>query len=197
MIEIIEAGPADLDVLSVVIAAAFHDLPPSRWLVEDETARFAIFPEYFLIYLEHGLSAGVVQATADRSAAAVWLPVGPGGPVPPDDYQRSLAAATTPWTARFAAFDAALERRHPAGRPHHHLALLGVRPDRQGRGTGSALLRAGHRALDAAGVPGYLEASSERSRRLYREHGYADLGPPIVLPGGPSLFPMWREPAGG
>jgi hypothetical protein len=36
-----------------------------------------------------------------------------------------------PWTERFLAFDEALDRHHPAGLPHHHLAILAVRPGRQ------------------------------------------------------------------
>lgn len=44
------------------------------------------------------------------------------------------------------------------------------------------------------GVSAYLEASSDRSRRLYERHGCTDLGPPIGLPDGPTLRPMWRDP---
>ena len=103
----------------------------------------------------------------------------------------------SPWTSRFRAFDAALDRHHPAGTAHWHLAILAVRPDRQGRGTGTALLRAGHAVLDQVpGTPAYLEASSARARDLYLAHGYALLpGAPFHLPGdGPPLWPMWRPP---
>ena len=55
---------------------------------------------------------------------------------------------------------------HPAGVPHHHLAMLAVRPDRQGRGTGTTLLGRYHEILDRdVGVPAYLEASDLRTRR--------------------------------
>lgn len=99
-----------------------------------------------------------------------------------------------PWAPRFAEFDAALDRRHPAGTAHHHLAIVGVWPGAQGRGIGTALLQAHHHLLDQAGIPAYLEASSQRNRRLYRRHGYADHGPPICLTGGPQMFPMIRQP---
>ncbi len=95
---------------------------------------------------------------------------------------------------RFAAFDAALAARHPADVPHHHLALLAVRPSRQGRGIGTALLDAYHWRLDCVGVAAYLEASDLRTRALYLRHGYTDTpGPPINLPGGPPLYPMLRQ----
>ena len=115
----------------------------------------------------------------------------------PADYQARLAAATAPWTARFLAFDQALDRNHPAGIPHHHLAILAVRPDRQGQGTGTALLRAHHQVIDRdGGAPAYLEAADLRSCHLYERHGYVLLpGAPFRLPdGGPAMWPMWREP---
>jgi GNAT superfamily N-acetyltransferase len=150
---------------------------------------------YFAIFVEHALSAGVVQTTPDRTAVALWLPVTePGSDGPPPDYDARLSAATSPWTDRFRAFDQALEAGHPASPAHHHLAILAVRPGRQGQGTGTRLLEAYHRELDEAGAPAYLEASDPRSRHLYLRHGYVDLDEPIQLPGGPAMYPMWRTP---
>lgn len=194
MTRIILARPGDLDILSTVIAEAFHDLPPSPWLISDEAARRRIFPGYFRLFLEHALTAGTVHTTPARDAAALWIPVGNEQPGLPDGYLEQLATATEPWTQRFIVFDAVLESRHLTGQPHHHLALLAVRPGRQGRGTGTALLRFHHRVLDRSGKVAYLEASSQRNRELYLRHGYSDIGPSIDLPGGPSLFPMVRQP---
>lgn len=195
MTEVVRAETGDLDALSDLMAEAFFDLPPSSWLIADEAARRQIFPGYFRMYLEHGLTHGLVYTTPDWAAVALWLPVGTEPPVPPEGYQEQLAVVTAPWTSRFTAFDAALEAQHPVGQPHHHLALAGVRPGRQGRGIGSALLEAHHRVLDAEGLPAYLEASSRRNRKLYLRHGYEDLTPSICLPDGPLLFPMWRRPS--
>ena len=193
--QIVRASGADLVVLSEVIAEAFFDLPPSHWLVPDRAARREIWPGYFRIYVEHALAAGVVHTTPGRDAAALWLPVGKEPPAPPDGYAAALAKVTGPYVDRFVAFDAALDSRHPAGMAHHHLAILAVRPDQQGRGTGTALLAAYHHQLDShIARPAYLEASSQRTRQVYLRHGYADLGPPIALPGGPPMFPMIRMP---
>lgn len=195
MTVIITAGPADLGVLSQVIAEAFFDLPPSRWLIADPDARRRVFPAYFLMLLEHACACGVICTTPDRDAAAVWIPVVDRAPGPPPDYPARLRAATSPWTRRFEVFNAALDRRHPVGTPHDHLAILAVRPGRQGQGTGTALMRARHQQLDDARVPAYLEASSQRNRNLFLRHGYSDLAPPIRLPSGPTLYPLWREPS--
>lgn len=193
MIEVVRAEAGDLDALSELLAEAFFDLPPSSWLIRDETVRRQVFPAYFRIHLEHGLTCGLVYTTPDWAGTALWLPVGTQPPAPPDGYEARLAAVTGPWLKQFIAFDAALMTRHPVTRTHHYLALLGVRPGRQGRGIGSALLQAHHQELDALGLPAYLEASSQRNRKLYRRHGYIDLTPPINLFDGPNLFPMWRE----
>lgn len=187
--QVVRATAADAAVLADVIAEAFFDLPPSRWLIPDPEARRRAYPGYFLLYVEHALTAGVVHTTPQRDAAALWLP---SGTPPPPGYPARLAAATTPWTSRFQKFDQLLDSRHPAGPPHRHLAILAVRPAAQGNGTGTALLTAYHHRLDQLALPAYLEASAPRNRDLFHRHGYHDHGPPIRLPDGTPMWPMWR-----
>jgi GNAT superfamily N-acetyltransferase len=190
---VIRAGAADVDVLSEVIAQAFHPLAPAQWLIDDPAVRRDIFPSYFRLYVEHAIEHGVVQTTQDRTAAALWIPVPAEPPEPGPEYAARLTAVTGRWASRFHAFDAALDSHHPVGTPHHHLAIIGVRPDRQGRGTGTAMLNAYHQILDAELVaPAFLEASDLRTRQIYLKHGYVDHGTPIQLPGGPKMYPMWR-----
>lgn len=191
---VVPADAADLDTLGQLIADAFDDLAPSRWLITDPDQRRRIFPGYFRMHIEHALANGQADTTPDRAAVALWLPAGASPPAPDPAYDARLAAATSPWTHRFRRFDAALERHHPAGTPHHHLAILAVRPDRQGHGTGTALLRAHHAILDQAALPAYLEASSLRARRLYLAHGYTDHGLPICVASGVLMYPMMRQP---
>jgi GNAT superfamily N-acetyltransferase len=191
---VVRAEETDLDILSLVIAEAFADLPPSRWLIPLATVRREIFPGYFRLQIEHALASGLVHTTPGRTAAALWLPGGTEAREPAEGYEERMAAATYPWTERFAVFEATLGGRHPSG-PHEYLAILAVRPDRQRRGTGTALLHARHQILDRApGMAAYLEAASPRARQLYLARGYADHGPPIELPGGPPMYPMMRAP---
>ena len=193
---VLPAGPGDLDALSRLIAAAFHDLPPSRWLVPDPASRAQVFPGFFRILLDWAAAAGTVTTTPARDAAALWIPAGSHPPVPPDDYPQRIAAVTGRWRPRFEAFDATMEDHHPAGAAHEWLAIIGVHPARQGQGLGSALLAARHRVLDRSGRGAYLEAASPRARDLYERHGYAVRpGGPLHLPdGGPPMWPMWRNP---
>ena len=194
---IVRADEADIEVLSQVVADAFFPLAPCRWLIPDGAARRDILPAYFRMYVEHAMAGGQVCTTPDRSAAALWIPVGTEPEGPPGGYSERLAAITGPWLDRFVALDAEFDRHHPAGTAHHHLAILAVRPDRQGQGIGTALLDARHAVLDEQAVPAYLEASDSGTRRIYLPHGYTDHGTPIQLPEGPLMYPMWREPAPG
>ncbi|MFE4644295.1 GNAT family N-acetyltransferase, partial [Streptomyces sp. NPDC056730] len=64
----------------------------------------------------------------------------------------------------------------------------------QGRGLGRALIEPVLERCDREGLPAYLEASSERSRRLYERLGFTFTGTTVDLPDGPHMWPMWREP---
>lgn len=193
--QVVTASTADADVLSRVIADAFHDLPQSAWLIPDPDARRQILPGYFRLLTEQTMGSGTVHTTTDQAAAALWIPVSPQGASQPDDYPARLAAVTGQWADRFTTFDAVLDRHHPYGAAYHYLAILAVRPDRQGEGIGSALLRAYHDILDReSDALAYLEAAGMRSRQLYRRHGYLPSGAFYLPDDGPGMWPMVRPP---
>lgn len=192
---VVRAGHGDAEVLCQLIADALHGDAVSRWLVPSPVARRQIFPGYFALLVQLALAGGLVFTTPRRDAAALWLLAGEHPADPPSGYAEQLAEMTGPWASQFRVFDAVLEQHHPAGPAHHHLAVLAVHPGQQGRGTGTRLLAAHHAWLDQQGIPAYLEASSTRSRDLYARHGYQPQPHgPIQLPGGPPMWPMWREP---
>lgn len=197
------ATAGDIPVLTQVIADAFHDLAPSRWLIPDPDARRYVLPRYFRILVEHAVACGLVQTTPDRDAAALWFPAGTGSPAGPPGYEERLAAATGPYLEYFRLLDEQFRTHHPVGAAHEHLAILAVRPGRQRQGTATMLLDACHAELDRQHRPAYLEASDAGTRRIYLRSGYLDRGAPIVLPAdGPgtartrpvTMYPMWREP---
>jgi ribosomal protein S18 acetylase RimI-like enzyme len=62
---------------------------------------------------------------------------------------------------------------------------------RQGRGLGSALLKAGLARCDAEGAAAYLESSNPKNVPLYERHGFEVIG--LVQPADfPPLIPMLR-----
>lgn len=186
-------APAEADQIGIVtdlIATAFHRLAVSKWLVADPEQRFAAQRGQFGIIVEHAADHGRIYLDEDHRAAAVWLDY--SSPVPePADYDRRLFDACGAHTPRFAALDVAFEENHPRT-AHHHLAFMAVLPEYQERGLGSALLTCHHENLDTSGTPAYLEAANLRAARMYGKWGYRIISR-IDLPGGPSMWPMWRD----
>ena len=193
------AGVAPLTVSAGVIPSAYATtgltgIPAAFIVIAFILALFAVGYVAMTRHITNAGACGLAHTTPDRDAVALWLPAGPGAPGPPDGYSTRLAVITGPLIARFEAFDAALEARHPVAVLHQHLAILAVRPGRQGQRTGTTLLAARHATLEAEGIPAFLEASSPDSRRLHLRHGYADYGHRIELPGGPPSTPCGASP---
>ena len=116
--------------------------------------------------------------------------------VPPDtsaELDRALAVIFRDFPRTFELFEL-FDAHHPQD-PHYHLLFIGVRPECQGTGIGSALLRAVLDRCDLEGAAAYLEAD-EQSRLLYLRHDF-EAGREIRLPEGPSFWPMWRAPRKG
>ena len=111
------------------------------------------------------------------------------------------AAAAAPPLVRFLGLRTAsvlgalerMEERHPQDPSHWYLFILGTEQAAQGQGLGSALLAQVLARVDADGMPAYLESSSERNLALYGRHGF-EVTSEVVIPGGPRIWPMWREP---
>ena len=86
-----------------------------------------------------------------------------------------------------------MKRVHPE-EPHWYLAVIGSDPDVRGKGFGQALMRSRLDRCDAEHAPAYLESSKPENLPYYLRFGFAVTGE-ITLPnGGPTLWPMWREP---
>ncbi|MER7168622.1 GNAT family N-acetyltransferase [Micromonospora sp. NPDC000207] len=190
------ATPADLDEAGRLLAVAFMPDPVSRWIFPDPAERARLHPAFFRPFLEAVLDGGALHVAGDTVGAALWLPVDGHGPAEDDDgLALRLEAAIGPeHTKRFAVLDDLMSADHPT-RPHSYLPFIAVHPDHQGTGVGRALLEHHLRLLDAEGTPAYLEASTPRSISLYARHGFRRTAGTLDLPEGPSLYPMWRDPA--
>ncbi|MEV0700929.1 GNAT family N-acetyltransferase [Saccharopolyspora sp. NPDC050389] len=182
----------DPEAVVGALVAAFDDDPLTSWLFPGAEDRRAALPHVFAAAVAASIEAGELAVAGDGSAVAVWLPQAAHDPGFGDDGE--LPAVFQPHLERLEIFSRLVLARHPRGRSHLYLPFLGVRPQRRGAGLGSALLADRLARADAEGVPAYLEASSPRNRPLYERHGFRELGEPIVLPDGPPIWPMWRDP---
>ncbi|MEU1813047.1 GNAT family N-acetyltransferase [Micromonospora aurantiaca (nom. illeg.)] len=183
----------ELRAVAELLAQAFLYGPVADWLVPgNPQARLTIYRNYFTMWIGDALRRGTVEVNEDLTCAAVWYPPEADGGHPAD-YDSWLALVAGPHLERFAQLDRAMAAAHPR-QEHEYLAFLAVHPNRQRLGQGTRMLAHRHAGLDQIQRGAYLEASNERNRDLYLRHGYEVTGE-IRLPGGPSLWPMWRRPA--
>ncbi|MFF9278726.1 GNAT family N-acetyltransferase [Streptomyces griseosporeus] len=190
------AGEGDRELVVRLLDDAFQDDPVSSWLFPEADYRRRTHPRLMAVFTDMVLAEGRVDLTEDGSACALWLSV-PAGEHTDDDGPALLREAVDPVNERVELIGRLTAGIHPAHRAHEYLWMIGVAPGRQGEGLGSALLAHVLDRCDRDRVPAYLEASSARSRALYTRLGFTTLTERVLdLPGGPRMWPMWREPRG-
>jgi GNAT superfamily N-acetyltransferase len=187
-------APADTATLTNVLARAFFEDPIMRWAIPSDERRARIDRPLFEAFVRAYQRLNESYIAANGAGAALWAP--PGTQAVPDDEAEAFGAQIEEIAGKDAPrlFElmALMDEHHPHA-PVYYLQLLGVDPDAQGRGIGSALLDAVLTRADRDGVPSYLEATSERNAKLYEKHGFIATET-LTLPDGPPLYPMWREP---
>ena len=179
---------------AATLASAFASDPVFRWMYPDEERRAAVLSPVFVILTSVIGRHGSSQLLGDADAAALWIP--PGEELVEEAEMEAFVSDVTGLslldTERVLTAFELMSAAHPS-EPCWYLNFIGVGAEQQGRGYGSALLRAGIERADRDNTPSYLEATSPENRRLYERHGFDAVGS-IDLPDGPSIIPMWREP---
>jgi GNAT superfamily N-acetyltransferase len=184
------ASTTEHRVVVADLIEAFREDPVLRWVFPDsgDAQRYGI--HFFAMHARRLIPGGLSWRTS--GGAALWAAPDRWRESPWDDLR--LTAATLPGLWRrvrpVGRGLLALEARHPA-QPHLYLAAIGVRPELQGRGLGSALLGPGLAYADEHGLPAYLESSNARNVPLYERHGFTVTGE-HHLPHGPTMWLMWR-----
>ncbi|MEW2445518.1 GNAT family N-acetyltransferase [Micromonospora marina] len=189
------ASTADAAVVTAILAEAFMRDPVSGWIFPADDHRARVHPGFFGPFVALALRTGEVHVAGDGLGATLWLPTGDGHDADEgDEFDGMEAAIGTEAMKRFGVLDEMMSARHPA-EPHWYLPFIAVHPDHHGKGVGSALLRNKLAELDQAGTAAYLEASTPRNAALYERLGFRRRPITLDLPEGPSLYPMWRDPA--
>jgi ribosomal protein S18 acetylase RimI-like enzyme len=190
-----EATKADVPRLTRTLARAFYDDPPTKWVSPDDSRRLERLTRAFALGIDKiWLPGGESYTTDGVTGGALWQRPGkwkvglatqlrllPGGV---RAYGRDLP--------RFLRLVGILESKHPED-PHYFLAVLGVDPDSQGRGLGTALMTPVLERCDRERISAYLESTTPRSRTCYERVGFR-VTEEITLPDGPPVWLMWREP---
>lgn len=190
---------ADTVALSRVLGRAFFDDPVTSWMLPDDDARRRRLHRLFAaLTRHHHLANGGVEVASVGStiaAAALWDP--------PGRWRHTRGEELRAAPSMLLAFGAAVRRgmqvenlmrsRHPA-EPHWYLAIIGSDPQVRGAGLGRALMQSRLDRCDAERAPAYLESSHPDNIGYYERFGFEVTGEIVLPDGGPSLYPMWRNP---
>lgn len=194
------AGETDRELVVRLLDEAFQDDPVSNWVFPTPAHRRAKHPALMAAFTDVVLAEGRIDLAEDGSACALWLSVPAAAQHDgtdegdAEDGPAELRAAVDPDNERVEQIGRLTAGVHPEGRAHAYLWMIGVAPERQGQGLGRALIESVLDRCDREGLAAYLEASNARSRALYERLGFEPEGSPLDLPGGPRMWPMWREP---
>jgi GNAT superfamily N-acetyltransferase len=136
-----------------------------------------------------------VHVDPSFSSVAVWARPGEWE-APPAAVIRMIPASirnrVTPRSFRaFLRTDAL----HPK-EPHWYLEYLGTVPSHQGQGLGGKVLGPVLARADEEGVPVWAWSSNRMNLGFYHRHGFEVLDEVPFAPGGPTIFPIRREPRG-
>jgi GNAT superfamily N-acetyltransferase len=197
-IEVRRAGAADATAITDAMSRAFDDDPFANWFAAQDEKRIERIRNMMAVSLERmTLPFGEVYTTEGTAlGAAEWTPPGKWKLSIWRQLLMAPAMMKTVTLRRLPAVMsgiAAVEKKHPH-EPHFYLLALGVEPDQQGRGIGSALMQPVLERCDREGIPAYLESSKERNVPLYERHGFRVTEEMVIPKGGPKIWLMWRDP---
>ena len=173
--------------------------PLFTWVFPDPANREAALRRFLRVPLEYGVRYGRVTATDGARAVCVWLPPGPAVTIPRMIRSGMLGVLFHTGFGPFLTFMGAnevMDRIHKARmpEPHWYLMLVGVDPELQGQGVGSALIREGLASADRESRPCYLDTSERRNLAFYERLGFVVLEEATLGKGGPPAWAMRREP---
>jgi GNAT superfamily N-acetyltransferase len=180
--------------ISRTLSHAFFDDPIMRWAIPDDARRRQVLPDLFELFAETFQGHDENYITEDGAGAALWVPPGkqPVGEDQAEEFARRMEELAGVDAERILEVSKIIDEHHPQG-SFYFLQFMGVQPERQGHGIGSALMAPVLERCDLEGVPAYLDATSERNKKLYERHGFEASAEYAPL-GCPPLYPMWRQP---
>lgn len=196
-------GASDHGAAGAVLSRAFHVDPLWTAVFPDPVRRAQLLAGLFTALIRTTIAArGVSDTTADLEGVALWQPPGTdiGG------WALVRAGFAMPrWIMRLPKSERKLmteilrevgdRRRVLMPEAHWYVSAIGVDPQSQGGGVGSALMAHGIARADRGVAPIYLETETEENVGFYQRIGFEIVGE--LTPTG-TAFPMWmlaREPA--
>lgn len=172
-----------------ILADAFARDPVIFWLSNDRSYPRHFFETFLPLFTPYNQ----IYLAENSYAAAVGLPPGIEMQVPMSLTFRGIRKYGLGSVMRLQSLLRVMDQNHPK-QQHYYLFAIGVSPDSQAQGKGSALLTHFLKRCDHEGMPAYLENSNSHNLHFYERHGFQVLRWLNLGRNGPGLWPMWREP---
>jgi ribosomal protein S18 acetylase RimI-like enzyme len=195
MLQVRTAIPKDLPAVVDTAARSLDAEAMLRWSFGEEGFERRI-RRHFTHYDGENVRRGWVRLIEDGAGIAVWIP--------PDAREDHAAIAPAPpgeeaeilgdHASRHDGFWGWVEEHEPP-EPLLYLSHIGVVPERQGQGLGSALMRDGLALGDRLGVASWLETSREENAAYYTSFGFRTVVEEDAPDGGPHIWFMRRDPS--
>ena len=174
-----DAGPRDTADIVDVLSTAIASTSVARWAVSTAHARYRRLRPCLTAMITEQIMHRRVRVVDDAgrlTAAIVWTTCHPNSP-----------PVLQPWTTlldsdgdarRTRMLYTQLANRHP-NKAHHHLLAIGVKPDQQQSGIGTALLNDCHHLL-ATDPADTFALAPDTLVDLALAAGYHTVGQPII-----------------
>lgn len=198
-IDVRQARAGDFEAVAAAYAAASVDEAVNAWVMAAGGLPPGLFEGHLADFVAKAIEEDEVWIASSGGevwGVAVWIAVHSIDRFETEAAAMAAAAAEhgLPALERAASVAHLVARTHPRRFPHLYLHSIATVPEHRGGGAGTALLAERLRPATGAGMPVYLEASTDDSLRLYERLGFVPEGERIALPeGGPVLVPMWRR----
>ncbi len=186
----------DIGQLSRTLSLAFHTDPVYEWFFPRADSRLERLQRLFAVFLEALVPLGTVFSTAALEGVSLWIP--PGKAISHRQSIRQnlqVLRILGRGVPKGIWWWLSVESKQPRY-PHWELFLIGVAPEKQGRGIGSALLRRMLNKCDDERLPIYLDTGNKANVAFYQRHGF-EVKRKVSLPKGPIVFQMVRSPRSG